>query len=448
MTPANELLTSWETTLRGDPGATAMCFGNDAVSRSALDLLSRRHSSTLQDLGLARGRLLGLALPNGPDWLAWLLAAWRAGLVVVPLEPPSPLPAEDLGLALMADSHGLRRLPGTARRRAALLKLTSGSTGRPRALPFSAAALAADGRNLIAGMKISPNDSALACLPFSHSYGFGNFVLPLLLQGTPVVLAPSPLPSALRETARLHRPRVLPLVPPLVRLLATAPGDPADFASLRLVLCAGGRLLPSEAETFRRRWGHPVANFYGSSETGGICFAPDSGTLTENSVGFPLPGVNLAISPSGRVRVASRAVLGHTGHLTLPDLGRLEPDGSLTLLGRAGRTFKIGGRRLEPAEIEAALALLPGVREVRVIPITGRRGEPEITALVESDLPAATLCESLRLHLPAWKIPTMWKVSPALPRTARGKADWAKTQCLAQGIGPVHVTLSMPISAK
>src|SRR5690606_25221949 len=111
----------------------------------------------------------------------------KSDAVVVPLDPGDP-PAAQRATARAAGAgflwHGetleplaLRpRRPRDGRR---LVKLTSGSTGMPRALPFTDAEMLADGRHVCAGMHIAPEDINLGLIPWGHSYGLGNLVLPL-----------------------------------------------------------------------------------------------------------------------------------------------------------------------------------------------------------------------------------------------------------------------------
>src|SRR5208283_3461404 len=89
---------------------------------------------------------------------------------------------------------------GAARRRRAdecLVKLTSGSSGRPRGLAATHAQMEADGRQICRSMGIGPRDANLAAIPLGYSYGLGNLVMPLLLQGTRIVCSSSPLPHAI-----------------------------------------------------------------------------------------------------------------------------------------------------------------------------------------------------------------------------------------------------------
>ena len=86
--------------------------------------------------------------------------------------------------------------------KAALLKLTSGSTGLPKAILTAECHLAADAERIVRTMGLAENDIQLAVIPLSHAYGFGNLLMPLLLQGTAIVLRDSFIPSQMLADAR------------------------------------------------------------------------------------------------------------------------------------------------------------------------------------------------------------------------------------------------------
>ncbi|HVW21928.1 MAG TPA: fatty acid--CoA ligase family protein [Opitutaceae bacterium] len=299
--------------------------------------------------------------------------------------------------------------------------MTSGSTGEPRALAFTDAQMIADGRQICATMGIAPADTNLAVIPFGHSYGLGNLVVPLLIQGTPVVCGAGAFPRAIAADCRRWRPTVCPLVPVILSALARAPIDPPDLSSLRLVVSAGSALAPADAQAFHRRFGLRPHGFYGSSETGGICYdRTGEATLAGSSAGRPLRGVRLFGRPGGRFLVESPAVMGG-GRRRPPDLGRLAGSGELILRGRVGRMVKIAGRRLALSEVELALKRIPGVREAAVLP-SPRKAEA-LVAAVAADRDAAEIRRALAGTLAPWKIPQRILAVASLPATARGKAD-------------------------
>ncbi len=430
---------SWLKTVKAAPRAAALM---DAATgriwtRAELAALGREWAELHGPA--VTGRRVMFAEPNGPEWLRLFLGVLESGAIAIALDPGEP-PAAQRALAEQAGAAflwhaGRLEIIGRKRRGSStetcLLKLTSGSTGRPRVLAFTGTQMAADGRQVCATMGIAPADVNLGCIPFGHSYGLGNLVLPLILQGTAVVGGVPVLPQALAAGIAQWRPTVFPAVPALLRALAGADIAPGQLRSLRTVISAGAPLAPEIAQAFHGRFGRKVHNFYGSSETGGIAYdRTGDAALTGRSVGRPLDGVRLEFGAGGRFWVKSRAVTG-TGRFRPADRGELNARGELVLLGRAGRMVKIAGRRLDPAEVERALRQLPGVQDAFVE--LHRERADTLAAAVATRREAAELRALLQERIAGWKIPRKLVVLPEFPLTPRGKTDTSTLRALLHG---------------
>lgn len=426
---AGSLRELWQQTVRAAPRAAAL---HDAA---ALRTWTR---AELDELGAAwsvahgaevAGQVVVFAEPNGPAWLRVFLGLLASDAVIAALDPGEPLAAQrslaaSIGATFLWHNGRLERIGAAkakSRRGTRLLKITSGSTGTPRALRFTDAQLLADGRQVCATMGIKPADINLGCIPFGHSYGLGNLVLPLLLQGSAIVSGVSVLPHALAAGIAQWKPIVFPAVPVLLRALVEAGGAPEQLKTLRTVISAGAPLSPEIARAFRAKFGLKLHSFYGSSETGGITYDRTGGaTLMGRSVGTPLEGVRLRFGPGRRFWVESAAVSGG-GRFRPPDHGELNERGELVLLGRSGRMVKIGGRRLDLAEVERALREVPGVSDAFVVLHAGRADA--LAAAVATNRTAPEIREALRDRLVGWKIPKKIVTLAAFPVTARGKTD-------------------------
>jgi long-chain acyl-CoA synthetase len=384
---------------------------------------------------VARQRVT-FSMINGPDWFAIFLGLLRAGATPVPLDPSEPADnqralARSVGAAFAWINNQWEPVAPCKQRRSvtpALFKLTSGSTGRPRALPFTHAQLLADGRQVCASMEVRPDDLNLAVIPFGHSYGLGNLVMPLLDQGTPVVCADIPLPHALAALAARHRPTVFPAVPALLRVLSEADLPANAFASVRTVISAGAPLPAQTARAFHAKFGLKPHGFYGSSETGGISYdRTGDDTLAGTGVGTALEGVQIQQLPRHRIRVCSAAVFRKGTH-TPADRARIGTDGQLTLLGRTGRMIKVSGRRLDLAELEATLRRLPGITDAFAAPHPDN--PEELAAVLATGLGTIAVRALLRSALAPWKVPRRIVPVASFPVTSRGKTDTAALRAL------------------
>jgi long-chain acyl-CoA synthetase len=413
------------------------------------------------------GSLCGLALGNEPAFVAGLLAIWACQRVPVLLGELTDSEQREaigrLAIPLVLRRGGVVAPTGippaaAAAPGAALVKLTSGSSGLPRGVLVSTQNLLEEARILCGAFAISPATRSFAVLPLSHSYGFGNLVLPLLTQGSPFVLgSPFEPRRTLRELADSGA-EVLPGVPFLFDLW-TRIEDPLPVPpQVRLLLSAGTALAPRIARRFVERFCRRIATFYGTTETGPVAFGPEpeetpDGVLT---VGTPMPGVTVALRPgdgaqeaaSGRVEVRSAAVaLGYLpepepglggGRFLADDVGRFAADGSLVLIGRESRKIHVAGKKVQPEEVERVLCAVPGVREALVFGARRNESTEEVVALVVAEeagraIGAGELREACRARLSPHKVPRRVVSVARIPVTARGKVDVEQARRLAEG---------------
>jgi len=408
--PGGALWAPWLAVRRKHPRKAVVIEAASDRSWSA-DALTEEAMRFAGQLGDYRaGERIAFRLPNGAAWLALFLALQRAGLAAIPLD--GSLPEEGCretakrfgasGLFLDGKFHFLGHHPPRDKS-VCCIKITSGSGAVPKAVSCRPAHLIADGRQIISTMKIRPRDTNLGVIPLGHSYGLGNLVLPLILQGTAVT--------------------VFPGVPALFRVLASLPVGEGTLAPLRTAISAGAVLAPGIAQAFYERFGRKIHNFYGASETGGICYdRTGAASLSGRSVGQPLNGVTVTIK-ARRVTVASAAVATRSGRWRLGDFGEWNERGELTLLGRAGQGANIGGKKVHPLEIERALRALPGVTDASVW-LAQNKGRDFLAAAVETTQAQAHLEQALAARLPPWKWPKLYLVLREFPRTARGKVDF------------------------
>lgn len=369
-----------------------------------------------------------IVFPRGhsADFILQVLAAWRENRILCPLEPGQ----DDANIL----AHRLDGLDPSAIH----LKGTSATTGDARLVAFTADQLAADAENIVATMGLRPDWPNLGVISLAHSYGFSNLVLPLLLHGIPLVLAPAPLPEIVRQAATTSPAMTLPAVPAMWRAWHEAKAIPNN---IRLAISAGAPLpLGLEQEIFRSS-GIKVHNFLGASECGGIAFdASDAPRTDAADVGTPMRNVDVSLNDDHCLRVRSRAV-GQTywpdpstaladGIFQSSDLADLV-DGKILLRGRLGDLINVAGRKVSPESIERALLACPGVRECLVLGMPSRDAErtETIVAVIAGDTKEADLKTFLLEKLPAWQVPRRWHFVEALSANARGKisrAEWRK----------------------
>jgi acyl-CoA synthetase (AMP-forming)/AMP-acid ligase II len=385
-----------------------------------------------------------LRVGNGPEWPEVILGTWLAGGVLIPVEPS----LEDSAVTEMESLCGATvrvedgrdglvatKLPASAPPLllADLFKITSGTTSGRRAIAFSAAQWLADVDNLGATMGIGPEDRNLALIPFAHSYGLSSLVGMLIGRGVPLIPWSDPLPRALGSVLACSGATVFPGVPAMFRGLA---GTGFRSPTLRLCLSAGAALPARDAQDFHRITGLKIHSFYGASECGGICYdrSEDPG-VPEGFVGEAVEGVNLETATAeGGLALTVRGPAVGTAYLPSREGDVLQggmfcpPDllestsGGFRITGRDSDFINVGGRKVNPAEVEQALRTHPAVEDVVAFGVTQSRGEVVAVCVVshQSERELKTHAGSL---LPAWKLPKHWVFLEKIPVNARGKVS-------------------------
>jgi long-chain acyl-CoA synthetase len=423
------------------------------------------YEACLRAGGLRAGQLLVIATGNRAPTVPLLLAARSLGLAVAAVDSgttSTELAAVadqfDAAALVVREADAGSTMPGglsLSRRNVsrdggyagtAILKITSGSTGLPKAARTTDAQLIGDSEQIVAGMGIGPDDTQIAVIPLTHAYGVSVILVPLLLQGTPMVLRESFVPQQLSSDAAAFGARTFPGVPYMFDyFLAHRParGWPPG---LRTLISAGAPLPAWTIRGFLESFGIKIHSFYGASECGGIAYDADDTADGADTVGTPLPGVTITLRPdddapmgSGRVHVRGAGVAGgyvgqasddfsDAGFLT-GDYGTFDGRGRLRLTGRVSTFINVAGKKVQPAEVEQVLRQMPGVRDVRVVGAADpQRGEQVVACLAvdPSHAPAVgtmavrTFCSS---RLASYKIPRAVVLLDAIPLTARGKTD-------------------------
>jgi acyl-coenzyme A synthetase/AMP-(fatty) acid ligase len=364
-----------------------------------------------------------IIFPGGhsPGFIFRLLAAWRENKTACPLETGQS-PPEIL----------------TPPKKIVHLKSTSATGGAARFVAFTAEQLMADAENIVATMGLRADWPNLGVISLAHSYGFSNLILPLLLHGIPLILAPAPLPEVVRRAAETEKSLTLAAVPAMWRAWHEADAIPKN---IRLAISAGAPLPVNLEREIFESCGIKIHNFLGSSECGGIAYDASETPRAEDAfVGSPMQNVNLSLNDGGCLVVRSRAVaetywpeksdlLGN-GIFQTGDLAELK-DGKVFLRGRFGDQINVAGRKISPETIECALLANPKVRECLVFGAPSRDAERAeiIVAVVVSDAKENDLKKFLLEKLPAWQVPREWRFVESLSANARGKisrAEWRR----------------------
>lgn len=318
---------------------------------------------------------------------------------------------------------------------------TSGSTGRPRLVRLTAANHLASARGSIERLGLGPGDRWLATLSFAHIGGLAMAVR-APVAGSTLVLGGHF--DAARTAELLERAEIThaSLVPTMLRRLLDFWGERPVPATLSVVLVGGAALEPALLDRALSR-GWPTALTYGLTEAASQLATADPERVRRKpgTVGPPLSGTEIRIEDGEILARGPTITPGYwdepagnleDGWLQTADLGYLDRDGDLWIVGRRASRIVTGGVTVDPAEIEAVLRSHVGVREAVVVGLPDPEwGERVVAAVVPNDpdgptskllAQLTTLCQE-RLAGP--KRPKAYGRLEQLPQTATGKPDRA-----------------------
>jgi o-succinylbenzoate---CoA ligase len=321
---------------------------------------------------------------------------------------------------------------------------TSGSTGAPRVALLSRAAFMAAARASAAHLGWFEQDRWLLCLPLAHIGGL-SVVTRCLLARRPVVLPPTPAAvggarERLAAAIRVGAPTLISMVPAqLDGLLELEPRLELP-ARVRVILTGGAAASPRLlGEAADRGW--PVLASYGLTEACSqvATLRPGSVNRGERGVGVPLPGIKVSVEAgvihihgptlaSGYLGSGVEEVISAERGFRTRDLGRIDPEGQLHVLGRVDDLIISGGENVAPWEVEAVLQGCAGVLEAVAFAVPDSRWGQVVAAGLRTrgaDVEGllAAVDREARQRLASFKRPRYYLCSPDFAQNATGKLD-------------------------
>ncbi|MGO2112289.1 MAG: AMP-binding protein [Pseudoclavibacter sp.] len=454
------------------------------VRYAELDRLAAAYAAALEAAGAQPGDRVVAVVPKSIHAVVIYLAALRAGAVYVPINPSytateleffvgdanpavvvcEPGRADDLAapseragarmLTVTPDGAGTlgeaaaRAVPRPAVRRGrgdlAAILYTSGTTGRSKGAMLTHGNLAANANTLREQWRFTRDDALVHALPVFHTHGLFVGINVSFLARAKVLLQPRFEATAVADA--LRRATVLMGVPTYYSRLLEVPDLRERASSMRLFI-SGSAPLPAELHHgWAERTRHAILERYGMTETTMLASNPIDGERRAGTVGLPLPGVDLRIAEPDAQGIGSIEVRGpnvFVGYWGLPertadeftddgffitgDLGRIDGDGYVEIVGREKDLVITGGYNVYPKEVERALDELDDVEESAVFGVPDPDlGERVIAAIVPAPgaSPAADELDArLAEHLARYKRPHDYVVLPALPRNVMGKVQ-------------------------
>lgn len=450
------------------------------------------HRAALASIGVGRGDRVAWQLAKSPAVLALHLALLEAGAVQLPLNPAYPdretaallqdaapallvrdparseltgpwlshtLAADGSGSWAELSASGLEPPdpPPLGPDDGAALLYTSGTTGRPKGALLSHGNLRHNAQVLVDAWGFGRDDVQLHVLPLFHTHGLFVAVHCALASGSSLELHQA---FDVEQTLdALPRCTVMMGVPThYTRLLADPRFGRESVSNVRLLVSGSAPMSASLHEQVAARTGLSVLERYGMTETAMLTSNPLEGVRKPGSVGPALPGVRLRVVDDagtalsgdeiGHVQVRGPNVFaGYWGRPELAsetftadgwfrtgDLGRLDADGYLELVGRSKDLVISGGLNVYPKDVERVLDEVAGVVESAVVGLPDADlGERVVAAVVvreSTDFDSDTVRSRLRQSLAPYQVPKQITVVDGLPRNAMGKVEKARLRDL------------------
>lgn len=367
-------------------------------------------------------------------------------------------PGSPAGWQIGATARPIRPPPATVP--PALILQTSGTTGLPKRVPLGDDNLTAAALAIAGHLSLTPSDRALNMLPLCHVHGLVGSVLATLHSGGSVICTTGFEHDRFTQWIERLKPTWYTATPTihLAALAATDHAAAAVAGRLRFIRSASAPLPPEVIHRLERRFSAPVIEAYGTTEASSpISSNPlPPGVRKAGSVGLPC-GTRIRIIDStggpvpagatGEISVRGPGLMagyetGPQGGATAQgandgddpfvdgwfrtgDLGRLDADGYLYIVGRIKDQINRGGETLSPREVDDALMAIADVRDAAAFAIPHPRLGEDVAAAVQlregSLATADAIRERLLGSLAPQKIPSVIHIVDRLPRNANGK---------------------------
>ncbi len=333
----------------------------------------------------------------------------------------------------------------------AAILYTSGTTGRSKGAVLSHENLASNARTLVSAWRFSKEDMLLHALPIFHTHG-------LFVATNTTLVAGSGLNfhthfDADEVIAWLDRSTVMMGVPTFYVRLLQHPALTADLVrNMRLFISGSAPLLAETHVRWQERTRHSILERYGMTETNMLTSNPYDGVRVPGAVGPPLPGVEVRVTDPDRGNVLACGEIGmievqgpnvfsgywqmsdanadsfrDDGFFITGDLGKIDENGYIHIVGRSKDLVISGGFNVYPKEVEAEIDAIAGVVESAVFGVAHSDFGEGVTAVVVKDEEARLSEDGIREHLKAvlanFKIPKRIIFVEALPRNTMGKVQ-------------------------
>jgi long-chain acyl-CoA synthetase len=332
----------------------------------------------------------------------------------------------------------------------AALIYTSGTTGLPKGVILTHNNYIWDARMISIRTNMTPADRLMCVLPLFHVNAQVASVLSPMLAGGDLYVMQKFNPFNILPMIEKHRATIMSAVPTIYNIICRMPqATEYDISSIRIFASGAAPLDEDTYNATQRVLKRPLVMGYGLSEcTCASAIADPRLPIKWSSVGSALPhtpirivgpdGNDMPVGEVGEIWIGGPAVMKgyyknpeatkevlQNGWLRTGDLGRLDEDGYLYIVGRLKEMIIRGGQNVYPQQVENVVMQIPAVEECAVVGVEEARWGQEILAIVKlaegHEATDREIIDFCRKNLAQYKCPAHIRFVPEFPKTATGK---------------------------
>ncbi|MEY8534834.1 AMP-binding protein [Blautia pseudococcoides] len=321
--------------------------------------------------------------------------------------------------------------------------LTSGTTAHEKVCVRTLSSLCKEGMTYKKLMKVNSSKSILSVAPIYHSFALGAAFMTAFMSGCTLFLTEEFVPRRVLKVIELNKIQILVLVPIMVKLLLrTNTNKKYTLNSVETALVGAGQVTQELYDQMRNKYGIDLCANYGSTETGGIISRMTSEPVL--SVGKPMEGVCIKICNScgdeleignvGELRVkAAYMMKGYAyesnddfdaeGYFITGDLGYIDDNKNVFIVGRLKKLINVGGKKVNPYEVEEVIRMYPGVQDCIVVKgVKNDKSEYVKAIIVGQGITKHEIYKHCIKKMTMYKCPTQIEFVPFIKRNLLGKS--------------------------